>query len=268
MISHTKLLNLSSRVFRKLLKIYPSSHHDRFKEEMIQDFRDLSKEVLETHGRAKFVVLWIQVGLDLIKTALEEYLHAQSILTLEKLIRIGAISSWMAAVLSGVLAFSLASPYWIDWVFFLDWIWLSLGVTALLALSALFAFQFLNQRPINFGLWLGLLGAFFMTAFGLLMPTDIKIWRLFLTGLDLLAAGLIVQAVSGYRKQAPARWTAILLILGLVMLMFNQLTPGRNLGILFNWDGTFFGCLMGLGWAALGTALLEKPMLSRSPFKP
>jgi hypothetical protein len=257
MRSDSALLDFSNRLFRQCLKAYPRPHHDRFNEEMAQDFRDLCEEVLRERGLWGFLNLWVGVGLDLMKTAFEEQFKVRTYPTLEKMIRLGAISSFLAGTASIVLAFTHASPNWIDWAFHLKWIWVTLGGSNLLALLGLAAYRVLNEKRIGIGLWISLLGGTFMTLTGILIPTDARLWRLFAYGIDILAVGLLVQSVVCLFAKSSFRWIVIHFALGAFMLTFNQLTPARHLGSLFEGDGTLFASLMGISWIALGLVLFQ-----------
>jgi len=263
MRSHSTLLSFSNKLFRKFLKAYPRQHQDRFNEEMAQDFRDMCQEVLRERGLLGFFGLWMSVGLDLIKTVFEEHLKVRSFPLLVKMVRVGAFSAVLAGATSILLAFTHASPNWLNWVFRINWIWFFFGSLNLLALSGLVAQWILQENKIGFGFWLSFLGAIFMTVVGLLMPTNIRVWRLYGNGIDILAVGLIIQTVFGLLAKSPLRWNVIRFALGFFMLTFNQLTPARNMGLLFAWDGALFASLMGISWIAFGLALFDQSTRNR-----
>lgn len=267
MRSDSTLLDFSNKLFRQFLKVYPRHHQDRFNEEMAQDFRDMCQEVLRERGLRGFLSLWVSVGLDLMKTAFEEQFKIRTHATLEKMVRLGALSAFLAGVTSILLAFTHASPNWLDWVFRIKWIWFFLGCFNLLALLGLAVHWMLSEKTVGLALWLSLLGATFMTITGLFMPINIQIWRLYNYGLDTLAVGLLVQAFADLLARSSLRWIAIHFALGAFMITFNQLSPPRHLGLLFEWDAAFFASLMGVSWTGFGLALLNqqgqnKPLFS------
>jgi len=257
MRSHSTLLNFSNKLFRKCLKAYPRRHQDRFNEEMAQDFRDMCLEVLRERGLLGFFGLWMSVGLDLIKTVFEEHLKIRSFPLLVKMVQVGAFSALLAGATSILLAFTHASPNWLYWVFLVKWIWLFFGSLILLAIFGSIAHCILQENKIGFGFWLSLLGAVFMTVVGLLMPDNIRVWRLYGNGIDILAAGLLIQATSDLHAKSLLRWNVIRFALGCCMLIFNQLTPPRHMGLLFAWDGALFASLMGIAWIVFGLALFD-----------
>jgi hypothetical protein len=258
MRSDSTLLDFSNKIFKQFLKIYPLQHHDRFNEEMAQDFRDLCEEVLRKQGLRGFLNLWIGVGLDLIKTAFEEQFKVRTNLTLEKLVRVGAVSAILSGVVSILLAFTHASPNWIQWTFRLKWIWLLLGGLNLLALLGYAAQNVIHEKNIGIGYWVSLLGATFITITGIFMPSDFQIWRLYSYGIDILALGFLVQSISGFLNKSSLGWNVICVALGIFMLTFNQLTPPRHIGFLFTWDATLFAILMGMAWIIFGLILLRE----------
>lgn len=264
MRSHSTLVNFSNKLFRHFLKAYPRNHRDRFHEEMAQDFRDLCQEVLRERGLSGFLRLWVSVGLDLVKTAFEEQFKVRTNPTMEKMVRLGAYSAFLAGATSILLAFTHASPNWLDWVFRLKWIWFFLGSLDFFALLGLTAYWSLHGKVTGAGIWLSLLGATFMTITGIFMPINIQIWRLYSYGIDILAVGLFVQILSGLVARSPWRWIAVYLSLGAFILIFNQFTPSRHLGLLFEWDGTLFASLMGIAWIVFGLLLLQNPEQMRA----
>lgn len=223
----------------------------------------MCQEVLRQRGLRGFLALWISVGLDLMKTAFEEQFKIRTNATLEKMVRLGAFSAFLAGATSILLAFTHASPNWLYWAFRIKWIWFFLGSLALFALLGLVFDWILKAEPIGTGLWLSLLGATFMTITGLFMPRNIQIWRLFSYGIDILAAGLLVQGISGLFAKSSPRWIAVYFALGTVTLIFGQLIPPRHMGILFEWDGTVFAILMGMAWIVFGWVLLRNQEQSK-----
>jgi len=263
MRSHSTLLDLSNKLFMICLNAYPRRHQDRFNQEMAQDFRDMCQEVFRTRGLIGFLGLWLSVGLDLIKTAFEEHFKIRSIPLLAKMVRVGAFSAVLAGATSILLAFTHASPNWLNWVFRIKWIWFFLGSFNLLAVAGLTALWSMQEEKIDFGFWLSFLGVIFMTVIGLLMPNHFRVWRLYGNGIDILAAGLILQTIFGLLNKSPLRWNVIRFALGCFMLIFNQLTPPRHMGFLFSWDGAVFAVLMGISWIAFGLALFNQPTRNR-----
>jgi len=223
----------------------------------------MCQEVLRERGLLGFIELWMSVGLDLVKTAFEEHLKIRSYPILVKLVRVGAASAFLAGAASFLLAFTHASPNWVYWVFRIKWIWFFYGSLTLFAIVGLIALWSLQEEKIGFGFWLSSLGAIFMAVVGLLMPNNIRVWRLYGNGIDILAAGLIFQTISGLLAKSSIRWIVIRFALGGCMLIFNQLTPSRHMGLLFTWDGAFFSSLMGLAWIAFGLSLFDQPTRNR-----
>ena len=257
MRSDSVLLEFSNKLFRQFLKVYPKQHHNRFNEEMAQDFRDLCEEVLRERGLWGFVNLWISVGLDLIKTAFEEQFKIRTNPTLEKLVSAGSISAILSGAALILLAFTHASPNWVQWAFRIKWIWFLLGCLNLLALLGYATYQVICDKNIKLGYWVSLLGATFMTITGIFMPTDFQIWHLFTYGVDILGAGFLIQSITGLVAKSQVRWTVIHASLGAFLLTFNQLTPSRHMGWLFDWDATFFASLAGITWMIFGLTLLH-----------
>jgi len=257
MKSDSTLLEFSNKLFKQFLKIYPPQHHDRFNEEMAQDFRDLCEEVLRKQGLWGFINLWISVGFDLIKTAFEEQFKVRTNPTLEKLVNAGAVSAILSGIVLILLGFTHASPNWIHWAFRLKWIWFVLGGLDLVALLGYAAHEIINEVAINVGFWVSLLGATFMTITGFFMPFDMQIWKLFAYGIDILALGFLIQSFIHLLAKSSFRWIVIHVLMGAILFTFNQLTPARHMGWLFELDATLFASLAGVTWMIFGLALLH-----------
>lgn len=257
MKSDSTLLEFSNKLFKQFLKIYPPQHHDRFNEEMAQDFRDLCEEVLRKQGIWGFINLWISVGFDLIKTAFEEQFKVRTNPTLEKLVSIGAVSAILSGIVMILLGFTHGSSNWINWAFRLKWIWILLGGLNLVALLGYAAHNVMNGIAINVGFWVSLLGATFMTITGFFMPVDMRIWKLFTYGMDILALGFFIQSFIRLPAKSSFRWIVIHVLLSVFLFIFNQLTPARHMGLLFKWDATLFASLAGVTWMIFGLALLH-----------
>ena len=60
-----------------------------------------------------------------------------------------------------------------------------------------------------------------------------------------------------HANKSPFHWILIFFVLGVSTLTFNQLTPPRYLGLLFEGDGTHFGSLMGFAWMIFGLSLSQ-----------
>jgi len=89
------------------------------------------------------------------------------------------------------------------------------------------------------------------------MAGDMRIWKLFAYGIDILALGFLIQSFIRLPAQSSYRWIVIHVLLGAFLFTFNQLTPARHMGWLFEWDATLFASLAGVTWMIFGLALLH-----------
>ncbi len=67
-------LGASQRVFARLLHLYPPTFRRQYGEQVVQVFRDCSRDALAAGGRRQLLGLWLATLPDLLKTAAQEHL--------------------------------------------------------------------------------------------------------------------------------------------------------------------------------------------------
>ena len=92
------ILSFSHKLYRRLLKAYPTRHRQRFSNEMTQVFGDLCRDIYMERGLIVLLGLWLRTLIDILKTALEERLKEATNMTKEKFIQ---LSGW-ALMLGGI----------------------------------------------------------------------------------------------------------------------------------------------------------------------
>src|SRR5262245_13319809 len=68
-----RAMELSARVYRRLLKLYPANHRSEYGEEMAQCFRDLSREEVKRRGPLGLVAAWGRILRDLPASVFREH---------------------------------------------------------------------------------------------------------------------------------------------------------------------------------------------------
>ncbi len=71
-------ITVSEHVYRALLAAYPKDFRQYHDTEMVQLFRDLCRDRLETHGMNGLLSLWLRTLLELVKTAVRERMRKGS----------------------------------------------------------------------------------------------------------------------------------------------------------------------------------------------
>lgn len=67
-------LGVSQRVFARLLHLYPPTFRRQYGEQVVQVFRDCSRDALAAQGASGLMLLWASTLPDLLKTAAQEHL--------------------------------------------------------------------------------------------------------------------------------------------------------------------------------------------------
>ena len=218
----------------------------------------MCEEVLHTKGLIGFLALWIEVGLDTIKSAFEIYLKLHLTPSLEKLTLLGSATGILMCSVSILFAFTQASTDWVYWTFRIRWIWLSLGLLALFPLMGYAALCSLDKVNLSIGFWLSSVAALLMFVIGINMPAKIQFWRMYTNALDVLALGLLIHAFAEFRSHRARTWGYIFASLGLFTFLTNYFSPAKNMSKLFPGDETLFALSMGLAWLVFALALRQK----------
>lgn len=250
-------VRLSTSFFRRLIIAYSAEYRERFGDEMAQVFRDLCLDVYRKEGLGGLARLWAGTLVDLLKTSIEERIGKLPLPSDDELVVLGSWSAVLGGIVSLILAFTHASPDWIEWVFRLEWIWPSLGILYFAGLLGLGAQRRLRGEAADFGLVIAYLGAAGMVISGTAMLFMNLIWVSFGNGMLILAGGLIMSGLTSLLSFRSTGMGAVLLADGTFTLLLAMFTPNRNMGLLFRGDSMLFAILMGLGWIATGLTLLR-----------
>jgi len=72
-ISTRKAIHLSTRLYQRLIRLYPLDFRRDYEIEMVQLFDDLCRDAATQHGLSGFIRLWLETISDLLKTAVREH---------------------------------------------------------------------------------------------------------------------------------------------------------------------------------------------------
>jgi hypothetical protein len=230
-------VSVSVRVYRRLVRAYPSKFRAVFGDEMVQVFRDLCLR----GGKAGLSGVWVRALLDYAVSLVSEYVERGVAMTKSKWIQ---LSGWGLAV-SGFLMMagfaastrpayhpSNAAAWAVDPI--LNAVDLALILAAMLLMSAgmgglLARFQdragTLGRAGLVFGAAAALVSA--AGAAGLELISDSNPWwGLFMGGFLGVNLGLLLFGVACLRRRLFARWNGLPFAVGAVFLVFILISSG------------------------------------------
>ncbi|MEQ8694421.1 MAG: hypothetical protein RIC85_03725 [Gammaproteobacteria bacterium] len=101
-------VELSDRIYRSLIEVYPASFRTKYADEMAQVFHELATDALKRYGAVGLIMTWFRVLGDLARTALQEHMvEFQRICTMKSAAL--AIFSFMLAPIVYLFVFSLVA---------------------------------------------------------------------------------------------------------------------------------------------------------------
>lgn len=247
------LLQISERVYRALLNLYPADFRRTYRQPMLQVFRDVCRDAYRQGGAWGLAQWWAAAGVDFLQSVLTE--HRKASFTMSRLIQ---WSGWLC-ILGGV--FFAASSL-------LQAGFQTLSMAALVPGMALITLGLLGiflryRAQINlFGklaLLATLLGAG-VASIGWLLTLTLSesFWSVFFMGWLLYIGGHTVFGGFAATTHLLPKWNFALLIgsalpLTVVVLSSQRLFSGAS-------GGAFVMLLLiGVGWILTGWALNDTP---------
>jgi len=266
-----QLLNVSQRVFTRLLVLYPREYRQEYGPQMAQLFKDCSREVVGQSGAAALLTLWAATLLDLFKTAFEEHFKELTHMTKEKFTRLGG---W-ALIAGGLLLLPLLGLGDLETLMGGIGIYLKAGLAAgtmlLLGTGALAMRNALGneggangKNALSFSVAMAVIAAFGGIGLGLGLRGEIW-WTLFFFGfvLHLLGVGIFGVLCMRARTLPGLNWLLVAGGLALPILTVYSLV------LQFNGDPDYYPgaaflvplVLTLLAYLAAGIQLLQAPAL-------
>ena len=274
-----RLLILSTRLYQRLLSVYPFKFRQSYGGPMLQLFRDCSQRALYERGIVGLLTLLGQTLLDALKTAIEEHSQRGVEMTKEKLT---ILSGW--AFIVGGLSFFLGglagsrpeyhpsnfNSLGIDRIanevtaplIFTSLLLISLGLLGILARFGPISSK-LGRFFLAFGAVNGLVaaGAWVLVTIGIPVITEENGWYLFMFCISAMFLGLGLWGIECLRQRYLARGNGFPLLAS-VWLPLIFLISGAYEAITGNWlptpmnlDIVIFGVtsfsLVGLGYLLL-----------------
>src|SRR5262245_52080469 len=78
MKSSPKIISVSEKIYRQLLRLYPQAHRHDYAEQMAQLFRDQCRDAWHARRSAGIFKLWLRVLPDIAKTSVVEQINERN----------------------------------------------------------------------------------------------------------------------------------------------------------------------------------------------
>lgn len=258
----SQLLNLSDRVYRALLILYPADFRREYGRHMAQVFRDSCRDVYRQSGAGAMARWWLATLLDLFLTAITERRKANLIMSKTRFIQWSGWFAIFGGIFFAASSISQLNPGSQTY---------SLSISALIpgmifiTLGLLGIFLRYNPHINLFGklaLLATLVGAV-LTTIGwlLILMVGDSLWNVFLVGWLLYLAGHTVFGGFAATTHLLPKWNYALLIgsalpLTIVVLGLSKQVTNSDA----NWGAFAMLMLIGVGWMLTGWALNSPPI--------
>ncbi len=259
-----QLLNISQRVFTRLLMLYPHEYRQEYGPRMAQLFKDCSREAVGQSGAAALFNLWTATLLDLFKTAFEEHFKELTHMSKEKFTRLGGWALIVGALLLLPLLGLGNLENWLgSWSAYitvgLGPLCMLLLATGTLALRNAYGSEAsaTGKAALGFSVIAAVVSAVGTVGLGLLLPGEIW-WTLFFFGFALHLLGIGLFGVTCIQKKAlpGLNWLLAAGGLALPLLSIASIVIQFDIGTQFSFVG--IGLVM-LAYLASGIQLLRAP---------
>lgn len=262
--SRLAVLRISERVYRLLITLYPSDFRREYHDDLMQHFRDLSRDACHTGGVISLVSLWGILSIDLIQSIFEAYRRAG--FSMSK-VKFAHWAGWFAVFggiffatssVSQLQTGSLNTLYGVHQAA----IYALIPGVLLVFLALVSIYLRFQRRLVLFGkialgaAIAGMLGVMIGTTLMTLVSPDF--WVVFLSGWMVYLAGWSVFAGYSLSERLFPPWnvgvvigSAMPLAVALVMLSNQSTVSGPN------WSGFMLLVMIGIGWVLAGWALIR-----------
>ena len=225
-------VDLSVRIYNRLLAAYPGRFRAEYGHHMAQTFRDLCRRDFQRGGFAGMLALWARTSLDLIRTTVEEHIERGLEMNSEKFVR---WSGW--ALMAGAILFAAGlilgsfDPYDMDPIGGVDAFY-EIGSAVGLALGhVLFVIGLLGLRAGYAGrsgslgsglLLLAVIGSIISLG-GLVGSSSVEAgWLAWMGGYLAMTLALAVFGIVAVRRRVFSRWNFAPILAGVgVPLLFG-----------------------------------------------
>lgn len=220
-------VDLSIRIYSKLLAAYPGQFRAEYEYHMLQLFRDVCRNVFQRGGLAGMTSLWMRTSLDLIRTTVEEHIERGIEMNREKFVQ---WSGW--ALMAGAILFTAGlilgnfDSQWEDPIGGIDAFYEISQIVGMGLGQILFVIGFLGlrsgyaARSGNLGggvLIVAIAGGVVSLGGMTLMNTTDAGWTIWVSGLLTMTLALAVFGVVAIRRKVFSRWNFAPLLAGVML---------------------------------------------------
>lgn len=277
-LSDISVIALSVRLYQALLIVYPTRFRKEYGSLMLQVFGDCCLRAFRQNGINGMIELWAVTILDLVRSAIAEHLHKETVMTKPKFMRFSAwalmvgVTAYLPWFIYAMLAGTRFDPDVNGWYILND-----LVVFGLVYGCILLPLGLLGLRE-RYGSQVGVLGRGILMAgalggvgLGILFFYEMKyslgediyrVYVIYLTGLILPFVSLLLFGMLTLRYKPLSRGNGLPLTAGLIAPVFIKLY-GLLAGIRFLVEDTFFVFLSILGFIVMSVALIRFGYISQ-----
>lgn len=262
--SRLAVLRISERVYRLLITLYPLDFRREYHDDLMQHFRDLSRDAYHAGGVISLVSLWGTLSIDLIQSIFEAYRRAGFSMSKVKFAQWAgwfAVFGGMFFAASSISQLQAGSLYTLYGVHQAAIYALIPGVP-LIFLALVSIYLRFQPRLVLFGkiaLGAAIAGMLaVMIGFSLMTLIGPDYGGVFLSGWMVYLAGWSVFAGYSLSERLFPQWnvgvvigSAMPLAVALLMLSNQSTVSGPN------WSGFMLLVMIGLGWVLAGWALIR-----------
>jgi hypothetical protein len=217
-------VDLSVRIYSRLLAAYPGRFRAEYEYHMLQLFRDVCRNVYQRGGLVGIILLWVRTSLDLVRTTVEEHIERGIEMNREKFVQ---WSGW--ALMAGAILFTAGlilgnfDSQWEDPIGGIDAFYeisqivgMGLGqilfVIGLLGLRSGYA---VRSGSLGGGLLIAAITGGVVSLGGMmLMNSSDAGWTVWVIGLLTMTLALAVFGVVAMRRKVFSRWNFAPLLAG------------------------------------------------------
>ena len=218
-------IDLSVRIYTRLLAAYPGQFRAEYGSHMAQVFRDACRRDYRRRGLPGMTSLWARTSLDLIRTTVEEHIERGIDMNREKFVRWSGWALIAGAILFGAgLIIGSFDSYGMDPIGGVDAFYEISQVVGLVIGQLLFVIGLLGLRAgfagRSGGLGSGLLGLAVaggvVSLAGILMMSSIEFgWYVWMLGFLTMTLTLALFGIVAVRRRVFSRWNFAPILAGI-----------------------------------------------------
>ena len=259
--TRSNAVEISVKLYRWLLHLYPEKHREEYGWLMVQVFQDKARDVCQRSGVTGIFVYWLKTLLDLIVSVVRERQERDLTMSDENLA--GSHPYWLmtAGALLAVASISQLQPddHWSFYgVYALSLIGLPVGIVTMVAGLYGMRAWFDNQAGLlgQLGIRVSILGGGIAPILMFMLPLGELIWVIMMLGFVMLFSGIAVMGLDLLLGRTMPRWIGLLMILiGVGPFIAVPVEAGYYGPRYVSFGGIL---IVGIGWLLIGNYLRQR----------